>query len=363
MQILLFSVFYHIGNSIKKTIYRYAPFSAFRPSPINIYVCPSHACNSQCAICYAWKDTSPTVSIKKWKKAIDALHQMYGPYLKINVSGGEVLYSKFLFDIADYCVRKFPFTGVITNGFLLNKRNAYRLMQQHFSNINISIDGTDKRTIKGIRGIPFSLKQYERNLSFLTDEKLKRNAQTKIIVKTVISGLNMRQLIPLTKWVKKMNCDGIYFQPIQPIFFSDQSPSELKRTKFWISKTQQSAFRHIVHTLVSMKKAGYPILNEESNLLMLMDYFNPSKQFYTKKHTCEIEQNSLFLFADGNVSYCPRLGTIGNIDTAPLGQIVHSQAATKQIRAIHMCHKQCLETCMVKKSFLQKIKLYVLLNS
>jgi len=319
-------------------------------------------------MCLNWLLKTKQISFKNWKKVIDNIRKL-SPYAKVNISGGEVLMPGEMLKTVNYSISQLPYTGITTNGFNVDKKMAKSLISKGFSNINISFDGNTKNTVNLIRGRSFAYKKTKDAIVFLINERNRQRSKTKIIVKSVIMGLNFRELPALVVYLKKLGIDGIYFQPISPIYGSDQTIEQLKRSSLWIKKQKFKSLKAVINRLIEMKKMDYPILNDFGHLYSIINYFDPNKiQLEILKNInnfCDIDTTSLFIVANGNVYYCLNsFPPIGNILKNSLCEIVNSKKATLQRKFIRKCGRasQCLSTCLYKKSILQQAKMFLFLK-
>ncbi|NMB92378.1 MAG: radical SAM protein [Parcubacteria group bacterium] len=176
----------HGINYIKKNLAIRIPCIYLIPKPQAIYLIPSIKCNSKCIMCSFWSKKDVTLSFKQWQKVIDNLYDWCGPYVKINISGGETLLPGVMHQVISYCIKKFPLTGIVSNGFLIDKKEAKKLIQKNFNNINISIDGNTKKTVNMIRGQPFAFKRSRNAIKYLVNEKNKQKNIQKLLLNLLL---------------------------------------------------------------------------------------------------------------------------------------------------------------------------------
>jgi len=357
---------FHAINYLKKTVFVYTKLKIFTPKPQSIYLAPGAKCNSRCIMCLSWLKKTKTIPFRKWKIFIDNIYEDWSRYLKINISGGEVLLPGPMKKVVDYSVEKLPYTGITSNGFLIDKKMAQSLISKKFSNINISIDGNTDKTVNLIRGRPYAFIKSRSAISFLVKEKKKQNSLTKIIIKTIIMGLNFNELPALVRWVKSIGADGIYFQPIVPIYDSQQTLSQLKKTSLWIQPQNQKKLIAVINKLAKMKSLDYPILNDYDNLELIKKYFcNNTNNIIKLNRSCTIDLTTLFIGDNGNIYFCTAFPPIGNIkNKKSLNEIITSDVAFQQRKKIRSCPmvNQCLSTCAVQKNLFQQIKLFLFLK-
>lgn len=364
---MIHSTIWHAINYIKKVLFRL--YSTNRkellPIPSNIYIVPSRRCNAKCIMCMNWKEKKPfELPLKVWKRTIDELARI-APYSKINISGGETLMPGIVHDVAFYAAKKLPYTGIVTNGFLLDKKMVKKVVAAGFSNINVSVDGNTEKTVNMIRGREYAFSTTLNGMKMLVEEIKRTKSRTKVFIKPIIMGLNFRELPDLVVKVRKIGIDGVYFQPIEPIYNSRQTFEELKKTALWIQQKDKKEALEIIDTLIQMKKEGHPIVNEIANLEELKDYFELREKDMTKqlKH-CEIDLAHLFLLHDGGITFCGSYPSIGNMQKTNILDALVSPFAHLLRKRIRNCGKidTCKSTCKVSKSLLQQTKLFLMLS-
>jgi len=357
--------FWHGWNLLKKNIYSVFFLDSFTPIPSNIYIIPSQRCNAKCIMCLNWREKTPLeLSFETWQLVIDELAYV-APYSKINISGGEILLPGLLQDIAFYAARRLPYTGIVTNGFLLNKEMVKKVVAAGFSNVNISIDGNSEKIVNMIRGREYAYKTTLKAMELLAKEIKRTKSHMKVIIKPIMMGLNFHELPDLVRKVQKNGLHGVYFQPIEPIYNSKQTFEELKKSSLWIQKKDKFWASQIIDELIEMKKSGFPIINEVVNLEEIKDYFELSEgknKIFLRR--CKIDLSNLFLFHGGGISFCESFPSIGNIQKNTIKEALFSQKAKAQRKLIRRCRQinTCLSTCFIQKSPLQQMKLFLMLN-
>lgn len=367
MQLSIRALCWHGINFIKKNIYSIVPLRMLCPLPTNIYIVPSQRCNAKCIMCLNWMEKNPKeLSLNTWKKTIDELADI-APYSKINMSGGEILLPGLLHDIAFYAVKKLPYTGIVTNGFLLDKKMIKKVIAAGFSNINVSIDGNTEKTVNMIRGREYAYTRTLTAVEALVKEIKRTKSHTKVFIKPIVMGINFHELPDLVRTAQRIGLDGVYFQPIEPIYNSKQTFIELKKSSLWIQEEDRSRAEMTINTLIDMKKKGYPIVNEIENLKELKDYFeleNNSKKVKKYQKKCEIDLSNIFLLSQGEISFCGTFPPIGNMQKTSIKKALLSPFSQIMRKRIRSCGKitTCMSTCKTSKSIFQQVKLFMMLN-
>ncbi|MBU2633716.1 MAG: radical SAM protein [Nanoarchaeota archaeon] len=174
----------------------------------------SHRCNLRCKTCwfygksglYKIKKPEQELNFKEIKKFIDQI-SYFKPYLLI--TGGEPLLHDNIFEIINYAEKKGIFTGMITNGMLVNKNIAKKIINSKLDFITISIDGPEDIHNKA-RNSKFSFTKTIEAIKHLNNEK--KSIFPLITINTTISDLNYNNLNNLVRIAEENNVDILQFQ-------------------------------------------------------------------------------------------------------------------------------------------------------
>ena len=128
-------------------------FDQFKPRLIFWEV--TKGCNLRCIHCRATATelSSPTdLPTERAINIIDQIASFSNPILVL--SGGEPLYRPDIFDLASYATKKGIRVALATNGTLVTKDVAKRIVDAGVKRVSISLDGSDALTHDTFRGIP-----------------------------------------------------------------------------------------------------------------------------------------------------------------------------------------------------------------
>ncbi len=174
-------------------------------------------CNAKCKHCGSSAETKQydgeltTDEIKNTFKQI--ANDMDANKILINVTGGEPLVRKDLFEVMEYATNELKFHwGMTTNGILLNDENIEKLKKSNMETISISVDGLEE-THDNFRGVKGSYKTIINNIN-----KLKQaNFVNHIQVTTVFHKENINQLEELYKVMLGLELDSWRLISMDPI--------------------------------------------------------------------------------------------------------------------------------------------------
>src|ERR1700739_174464 len=104
--------------------------------PILVHVIPNRRCNLACTYCNEFDDFSKPVPIEEVKSRLDILAGM-GTSI-ITISGGEPLMHPDIDEVIRHIRRRGMIAGMITNGFLLDKKTIDKLMPPGLEMLKLS---------------------------------------------------------------------------------------------------------------------------------------------------------------------------------------------------------------------------------
>lgn len=151
-------------------------------------------CNAKCKHCGSnalIKKYDDELTTKQVKKIFYDISKDFLPgEILINITGGEPLVRKDIFEISKYLKKELGFhIGMTTNGILLNNVNIQKLKDAGLETISISIDGVGKTHDK-FRGVEGSYNKIIDNIK----ELVKANFLSEIQVTTVFNKNNIDEL-------------------------------------------------------------------------------------------------------------------------------------------------------------------------
>ena len=161
-------------------------------------------CNARCEHCgSSCGDFIPKdeISADDLKKALLDISNHYNAKdILLNVTGGEPLVRKDLFEIMDYANQLGFRWGMTSNGMLINDEILEKMNQTNMETISISIDGL-KETHESFRKVPNSFDKIIDNI-----KKLQKVPSIKIVqVTTVANKKNLNELENLYNLMKELN--------------------------------------------------------------------------------------------------------------------------------------------------------------
>lgn len=169
-------------------------------------------CNLKCVHCRAEADDSVfegELGPAESKRIIDGIAEFANPILVL--TGGEPLYRKDIFEIAQYARGKKIRTALATNGTMIDKDIAGRIKSAGFSRVSISIDGMDSASHDSFRGIPGSFEKALEGAGYL------REAGIEFQFNTTITRRNVDSIEGILKLAEEKGAKALHVFMLVPV--------------------------------------------------------------------------------------------------------------------------------------------------
>lgn len=165
-------------------------------------------CGSRCTV--SKKDE---LSPETFKKVLDDVAKNFGTKaIMLNITGGEPIMRKDLFEITAYADKLGFKWGLVTNGMLITDDVISKMKETHMSTITISLDGM-KKTHEEFRHVPGS---FDRIISAI--EKIKESDFVEHIQVTFIATKkNISELPEVYRLLSMLEIDSLRISGIDPI--------------------------------------------------------------------------------------------------------------------------------------------------
>jgi len=202
-----------VSKSIIKGISLYGVRKPFvTGSPIAVVWNYTDKCNLQCSHCYVDANSLETDELTTVERfsVIDRLKE--AGVVSLNFSGGEPLMRGDIFDVAEYAHKNDISISISTNGTLIDKDCAKRLVECGIRSVDISLDGIRPKTHEKIRNVKGCFDQAVsgiKNCVKLGDFK-------DIIVNTTLTKLTLGEIPEIYQFVKNLGVSRYYVSRILP---------------------------------------------------------------------------------------------------------------------------------------------------
>ncbi|MBI5238700.1 MAG: radical SAM protein [Deltaproteobacteria bacterium] len=301
--------------------------------PTRIIFCVTLRCNIKCQQCAIWRlPAADELTTEEWKKVISDLRKWIGPY-RVQLAGGETFVRKDITDIISFATKNDVLTGVVSNGTMITRTLAKKIVESGLGYIHISVDGVKPETHNEIRGIPGIHTKTMAAIDYLAEEG--KGSGMSICMATVINRKNMRELVDLVKLVDKKEIDGIIFNPLGPTIDSD--PEWFKKTDLWFDDLKE--INKVLDELIAMKQKGSKILNPPEQFEEMKGYFE--RPYLLMREKCMVGITNLSITCDGNIHTCFKMPPLGNVRRITPGEAWDSEEARQLRKNIRNCTIHC----------------------
>lgn len=200
------------------------------PTLKNLFLEVTSKCNAKCEHCGSScgnKKITDEIESKYIKKTLKEIADKYdASKILLNVTGGEPLLRKDLFELMEFATNLGFGWGITTNGMLINEEMAKKLEKYKLDTISISIDGL-KETHEAFRRVPNSFDKIINGIKLLQ----KNNYIECIQVTTVANKKNFHELEELYKLMQELNIKNWRVISCDPIGRADKNDNILLDNK------------------------------------------------------------------------------------------------------------------------------------
>jgi MoaA/NifB/PqqE/SkfB family radical SAM enzyme len=183
--------------------------AAYRPVYVKIKL--FFGCNLKCAMCNHWRETrEPPLSIERFREVLTELAEL-GCH-KIHFSGGEPLLRPQVPDLAAHATQLGLRVTMTTNGTLVDKELAKRLVEAGLRGVSVSIDSPDRKLHDRIRGERGAWKKAAQAVKYF--RRYAHKGKIDIRLNTVVGRYNYLSLAPLADFAQEIGADAINLIPV-----------------------------------------------------------------------------------------------------------------------------------------------------
>lgn len=322
----------------------------FLPSkPLDVICEISYVCNLACPTCFRWtsKEDEHELDLKQWKDVITKLKEWLGTF-NLTFTGGEPFLRKDILDIFKFATSNGIVTGVVSNGSLIDKTLARRIVDSGLDGLCLSLNSLKRHIHNETRGTNGS---YDEVMTAIENVKSIKQGM-RLSLSTTVVRENIRELVEMVEWTKSTGLYGIHFQPIMPATLLptyDQDGNFKKLPlgtpyKNLLKKeevVQDEEVDEVFDQLVAMAERGDPIISSVGHLREMARYLkNPTDPALLEK-VCQVGVKNLNIDPFGNVRLCSIMDIVGNISKQSPVEIWGSENAFSQRADIRTCEKFC----------------------
>jgi MoaA/NifB/PqqE/SkfB family radical SAM enzyme len=328
-----------------RTLRLYSKIKLGVPSPLFVAWDITYKCNLNCFFCdrqtFYRKQMNKDLTLDEAKRVIDNL--VAADVMSIGITGGEALLRDDLEQIAEYAVEQGLVATLSTNGTLLTKARAKKLVKL-FQSISISLDGLSE-THDEVRGKKGAYAGAVRGLKILAETKPRNCA---FGVNFVLNKQNYHQLHEVFDTVRGIGADYFF---VQPVIGSDS----------WA--IPEYAVEGVVKQILELKE-------DYSSYLSQSYYFLNHIGDYIKggvPKLCDAGTLYLAVNNEGKLFLCPGLKRVdehcvGSLLKQSMTDLLKSKRMRKVKKTIIPKCSPCLMNCTTEFSLLAKAPVKTVLS-
>ncbi len=298
----------------------------------------NNTCNLHCKMCHIWTldEGENKLTLEKCCEIVDDLKDF--DVKAVRLSGGEPLLSSWALDLVQHISQKGYPAVATTNGSMITEAFAKRIVSSGIANLNLSLDSYTHEVHDSIRGFSGSYEKIIKAIDYL----FSFSDRVKIGINTVISNLNLDEVVPLTEMVQAdERIDHIYLMAVMQPFGTPPDREWFLNNKFrFLWPQDKDKTRSVLGQLIRLKRNGYKINNGFAQLGTFSDYFVAPLNFI-KKNKCNLGKEAVEINQLGDVYLCYYYESIGNILDESFLDIWNSDKAKQIRRKINDCRQNC----------------------
>lgn len=322
----------------------------FRPVYVKMKV--FYGCNLKCEMCNHWRERrEPPLSASRFKEVISELGEMGTK--KIHISGGEPMLRPQIPEFVELASSLGIKVTMTTNGTLVDKEKAKRLVEGGLRGINISIDSPVRKMHEKIRGVEGAFKATTKAVQLF--QRYRHKGKLSIRINTVVSRTNFQTLESLPDLAHELGADGINLIPVDDHCGEILSMRKRDIALFNAEIGPRIAERALALGLIVSDEEAFPFGQTESEVRM-----GRAGRYafgYYDQHPCYAPWMHSLIDFNGNVYVCcmtrERIPPIGNVRSQSFREIWEG-AAYQRIRL--KMHPPALKPCRRCDDFIAENK-------
>ncbi|MCM8792738.1 MAG: radical SAM protein, partial [Candidatus Omnitrophica bacterium] len=313
----------------------YLPYKA--PLPTRVLLNVTIRCNLNCKHCDNWKiKNTDELTTQQWKNIILYLRRWI-KHFDLIIGGGEPLMRDDIIELINFCAQNKLHNIILnTNGSLIDKKMADRILNSGLSVLNISLDGMNAQTHDYTRARKGVYQRVIEAIEYINAYRKDKNMD--LIISTIIMETNIEQIPQLYDFVITKGLNGIYFLPLFQNFNSKYNPNWYLSSELWPKDFKK--IDNLINWLINQKlKERSFIINSVKQLELIRDYYkDPLRNLDI---TCLVGSSMFSITEDGHILLCPMFEPIGNVLNDDLIRLWQSKQADKMRKRIKDCKRNC----------------------
>jgi len=165
-------------------------------------------CNLRCVMCKYWRtEREDTLTTARWCEVFGELAAL--GCRKVHFSGGEVFLRRDFLDLAEAAIGQGLKVNVTTNGTLVDRAAAKRLVAIGVNRVSISLDGPSARVHDAVRGQAQAFRR-----SVRTIRRLRAHGLRRVRINFVVMRGNYRRLPAMVRLAGELGAEELLPMPV-----------------------------------------------------------------------------------------------------------------------------------------------------
>lgn len=332
-------------EELREAVLHARPFS-----PLYVKLKVFYGCNLKCEMCNHWRERrEPPVPSERFLAVIQELAGL--GTRKIHISGGEPMLRPQVPEIVEQATALGIKVTMTTNGTLIDKVKAKRLVEGGLRGVNISIDSPARKMHEKIRGVEGAFKATAKAVRLF--KRYRHKGKLSIRINTVVSRTNYQTLGGLPDLAHELGADGINLIPVDDHCGEILSMRRKDIALFNKEIAPRIADRALALGLMVSDEDAFPFGRSETEIRL-----GRAGRYafgYYDKHPCYAPWTHTLIDFNGDVYVCcmtrERMPPLGNIRNLSFGEIWESPAY-RQVR-LNM-HPPSLAACKSCDDFVEQ---------
>lgn len=338
----------NLNNSIKVNLSSSLGLNLSKPLQVSIM--PNRRCNARCLMCNCWKEENDYLNSNDLINTLKQLRSWLGSNFFVQISGGEPLIFKGIYDIFSFCADHDIICKISTNGISLTEKTCDKIIQSKLRYLSVSLDSHLPEIHNKFRGVDKTFEHALKGIDYLA-----KNGDLTLGISSIIMRDNIGSLCDSVDFFLKLPIHRLLFQPIG--VWTENIPVEKwHEFEYWVN--DKDALKHFEEYLLMKKKEDARIINTERDIKEWSVYFNdPNSQIDYNVKKCKVGYDRISIDYKGDIQIgCGNFGNSGNIKTDNL-QDAWNSSNSKIIRQQMMkCTYPCTYNCYKVLTLQEKIK-------
>ena len=281
-------------------------------------------CNLRCQMCHYWETKrEDALSGERWRQVLGELATL--GCRKVHFSGGEVFLRRDFLDLVEHAVGAGIKVNMTTNGTLVDRAKAKRMVRAGVNSISISLDGPGSKVHDRIRGVRGAFRRSLRTIRWLQRFSEGARRPVKVRVNFVVMNDNFRTLPEMVRLAGEL---GVL--ELNPMPVDEKGPRKKRLSRSQIEEYNREIAPRVLelrqqYGLSTAPDKVYPFGVTPEEVKLSRDGFY-ARGFYERR-ACLAPWLHTFLAWNGDVYLCcmtnGRMGALGNAGRQTMREIFH----------------------------------------